>query len=145
MSYSGGSFTYRSLGGVFATDPRLALGPDGYIHVSGQDSGGAVWVATGRPADNPFPAFRSLAGVFQLGINTATDSNGTLYLAGRDNFNSAWIGRWDRGVFFGWRFQGGSFSRDIEVATKGGTLFFASLDSGALYGPARSIARERTA
>ena len=112
MSYSGGSFTYRSLGGVFATDPRLALGPDGYIHVSGQDSGGAVWVATGRPADNPFPAFRSLAGVFQLGINAATDSNGMLYLAERDNFNSAWIGRWDRGVFFGWRFQAVLFGRN---------------------------------
>ena len=75
-----------------------------------------------------------------LGGSTDLLESGT----GRDNSNSAWIGRWDRGVFFGWRFQGGSFSRDIEVATNGAHCSLRRWTVGALYGPARSIARERT-
>jgi hypothetical protein len=129
---------YQNLGGIFSTDPVIAVGsscPGGVctLYLVGKDNYNAIWTGL-YLSPGGFAGWQFQGAVVGGKPSVTVGVDGAAYIAVQDLYSAVWMGRQAGSTFNLWQPGHGTIAVDPQVAGADGKIFAVSLtSSGAVW------------
>ncbi len=129
---------YVNLGGIFSTDPVIAVGsscPAGVctLYIVGKDNFNAIWTGL-YLTPGGFAGFQFQGAVVAGKPSVTVGVDGAAYIAVQDTYSAVWMGRQAGSTFNLWQPGHGTIAVDPQIAGADGKIYVVSLTSpGAVW------------
>jgi hypothetical protein len=133
-SYTPGSGfgSWTNLGGVFSTDPVIAVNSSCTsvcsLYLVGKDNFNAIWTGI-YTVPGGFGGWQFQGAVVGGKPSVTVGVDGAAYIGVRDTYNALWMGRLALSSFTGWQPGSGTVATDPKVAGSDGKIYAVALTS----------------
>jgi hypothetical protein len=121
------------LGGIFATDPKIAGCPYGDYYIVGRDNWNGLWTRRFDSGSSSWQAWQFIGGITQGTPGIACGSDNAAYIAVRDNWNNMWLARVSGESSVSWYYGAGIWDGNLHAIANGSRIHVVGLSYSTPY------------